>query len=63
MAIDEALTQLEQIDARKAQIVTLRYFAGLSIEETAAALNLSPATVKNEWQFARAWLYRVLGPT
>jgi len=62
VAVDEALTQLEQADARKAQIVTLRYFAGLSIEETAAALDLSPATVKNEWQFARAWLYRVLGP-
>ena len=62
VAVDEALVQLEQADPRKAQIVTLRYFAGLSIEETAAALDLSPATVKNEWQFARAWLYRVLGP-
>ena len=47
---------------RKAQIVSLRYFAGLSVEETAAALDLSPATVKNEWAFARAWLYRALGP-
>src|SRR5262245_14385973 len=62
VAIDEALTRLEQTDPRKAQIVTLRYFAGLSIEETAGALDLSPATVKNEWAFARAWLYRVLGP-
>jgi len=62
VAVDEALTQLERADARKAHIVTLRYFAGLSIEETAAALDLSPATVKNEWQFARAWLYRLLGP-
>jgi DNA-directed RNA polymerase specialized sigma24 family protein len=42
--------------------VSLRYFAGLSIEETAGALDLSTATVKNEWAFARAWLYRVLGP-
>ena len=62
VAVDEALTRLEQTDARKAEIVTLRYFAGLSIEETAAALDLSPATVKNEWKFARIWLYRALGP-
>lgn len=61
IAIDEALSQLEATDPRKAKVVTLRYFAGLSIEETAAALDLSPATVKNEWTFARAWLFRVLG--
>jgi RNA polymerase sigma factor (TIGR02999 family) len=62
VAVDEALTQLEAIDKRKAQVVMLRYFAGLSIEETASALDLSPATVKTEWTFARAWLYRALGP-
>ena len=62
VAVDEALTRLEQTDPRKAQVVSLRYFAGLSIEETAGALDLSPATVKNEWKFARAWLYRALGP-
>jgi RNA polymerase sigma factor (TIGR02999 family) len=62
VAVDEALTRLEGTDPRKARIVSLRYFAGLSIEETAAALDLSPATVKNEWTFARAWLYRALGP-
>src|SRR5215510_1096308 len=62
VAVDEALTRLERTDPRKAQIVSLRYFAGLSIEETAGALDLSPATVKNEWKFARAWLHRVLGP-
>jgi RNA polymerase sigma factor (TIGR02999 family) len=62
VAVDEALTRLEQSDPRKAQIVSLRYFAGLSVEETAAALGVSPATVKNEWAFARAWLYRALGP-
>ena len=62
VAVDEALTRLERTDPRKAQIVTLRYFAGLSIEETAAALDISTATVKNEWKFARAWLYRALGP-
>ena len=61
IAIDEALTQLEATDPRKAKVVTLRYFAGLSVEETAGALNVSPATVKNEWMFARAWLFRVLG--
>ena len=62
VAVDEALTRLEQTDPRKAQIVSLRYFAGLSVEETAAALGVSPATVKNDWAFARAWLYRALGP-
>ena len=62
VAIDEALARLEQTDPRKAKIVSLRYFAGLSVEETAGALDLSPATVKNEWAFARAWLYRALGP-
>ena len=62
VAVDQALNRLELSDPRKAQIVSLRYFAGLSIEETAAALDLSPATVKNEWKFARAWLYRALGP-
>jgi len=62
VAIDEALTRLEQTDARKAKIVALRYFAGLSIEETANALDISPATVKNEWKFARVWLYRALDP-
>jgi RNA polymerase sigma factor (TIGR02999 family) len=62
VAVDEALTRLEQSDPRKAQIVSLRYFAGLSVEETAAAMDLSPATVKNEWMFARAWLQRALGP-
>jgi RNA polymerase sigma factor (TIGR02999 family) len=61
IAIDEALDRLEQIDARKAQVVMLRYFAGLSVEETATALGLSPATVKNEWAFARVWLHRQLG--
>jgi len=62
VAVDEALGQLERADPRKAQIVTLRYFAGLSVEETAKALDLSAATVKNEWAFARAWLFRLLGP-
>jgi RNA polymerase sigma factor (TIGR02999 family) len=60
LAIDQALTRLEKIDAGKAKVVLLRYFAGLTIEETAAAMDLSPATVKNEWAFARAWLHDAL---
>ncbi len=55
--LDQALHRLEHHDARKAEVVMLRFFAGLSIEHTAAALELSPATVKNEWRFARAWLH------
>jgi len=58
LVLDEALTRLEAYDKRKAEVVMLRYFAGLSIEDTAAALGVSPATVKNEWTFARAWLHR-----
>ncbi|MGE3109463.1 MAG: sigma-70 family RNA polymerase sigma factor [Phycisphaerales bacterium] len=58
LTLDDALTKLEQYDKRKAEVVMLRYFAGLSIEDTAAAMGLSPATVKNEWMFARAWLHR-----
>lgn len=58
--LDEALDKLEKYDSRKAEVVMLRYFAGLTIEETAAALNVSTATVKNEWAFARAWLHREL---
>jgi RNA polymerase sigma factor (TIGR02999 family) len=60
IAIDEALAQLELTHPRTAQVVTLRYFAGLSVEETASAMDLSPATVKNECAFARAWLFRKL---
>ena len=63
IAIDQALSRLEQIDPQKARIVLLRYFAGLTVEETAAAMDLSPATVKNEWAFARAWLHDVLTTT
>ena len=59
-ALDEALERLEQFDAEQARIVELRYFAGLSIEETADALGLSPATVKRRWALARAWLFREL---
>jgi RNA polymerase sigma-70 factor, ECF subfamily len=56
MALDEALKTLEQTDLRKSQIVELRFFGGMSIEETAETLNVSPGTVMREWTFARAWL-------
>ena len=59
-AIDEALARLETIDAEQARIVELRYFMGLSIEETADALGMSPATLKRRWALARAWLFREL---
>jgi RNA polymerase sigma factor (sigma-70 family) len=58
LALDEALKSLETQDRRKYDVVMLRYFAGLSIEETADALGISPATVKNDWTFAKAWLKR-----
>ncbi len=61
VAIDEAIKRLQEYDARKAEVVVLRYFGGLSTEETAAALGLSISTIKNEWTFARAWLRRELG--
>lgn len=59
-AIDEALTRLGALDPRQAQIVEMRYFGGLTIEETAQALEISDATVKREWTLARAWLRREL---
>src|SRR5262245_44777414 len=59
-ALDEALARLEQIDPEQARIVELRYFVGLGIEEAAAALNMSPATLKRRWSLARAWLFREL---
>ncbi len=58
MALDEALTRLAQFDAQQSRIVELRFFAGLSIEETSEVLKLSPATVKRDWAMAKAWLYR-----
>jgi len=59
-AIDAALTRLAAIDDRQVQIVQMRYFGGLTIEETAQALDISEATVKREWTLARAWLKREL---
>lgn len=60
VALDEALRRLGEQDERLARIVSLRFFAGLSVEETAQALEISPRTVKREWSMARAWLYRAL---
>ncbi len=59
-AIDEALKRLEELDPRQARVVEMRYFGGLTIEETAEALEISDATVKREWTLARAWLRREL---
>ncbi len=59
-AIDDALTRLAAIDDRQVQIVQMRYFGGLTIEETAQALEISDTTVKREWALARAWLRREL---
>jgi len=56
VALDEALTRLAQLDVRQERVVELRFFAGLSIEETAQVLDISPATVKREWTMAKAWL-------
>lgn len=56
--LDQALTRLEKVDAAQSRIVELRYFGGLTIEETADVLALSSATVKREWRAARAWLYQ-----
>ena len=58
LALDEALTSLARLDPRGARIVELRFFSGLTIEETAAVLAVSSGTIKREWSTARAWLYR-----
>ena len=60
-ALDEALERLEAIDPEQSRIVELRFFAGMSIEEAADAMQMSPATLKRRWSLARAWLFRELG--
>ena len=60
VALDEALRLLEGLDPQKGRIVELRYFGGMSIEETAEVLNISPRTVRREWQRSKAWLYRMI---
>ena len=61
LALEEALARLEALNPRQCRVIECRCISGLSVEETAAALNTSPATVKREWAFARAWLNRELG--
>lgn len=63
VALHEALTRLEEIDPRQCRVVELRYFAGLSVEETAEALDVSRATVKRDWSVAKLWLCRELEAT
>jgi len=61
VAVDEALSRLAALDPRKAQIVELRYFGGLGVEEIGTMLGVSSRTIKREWRWARAWLYREIG--
>jgi RNA polymerase sigma factor (TIGR02999 family) len=58
LELDQALSELEQFDEQQCRIVELRYFAGLTIDETAEVLRVSPSTVKREWEIARTWLYQ-----
>jgi RNA polymerase sigma factor (TIGR02999 family) len=62
LALDQALEALAAIDARQCGVVELRFFAGLTIDEAADALEISPATIEREWALAKAWLYRRLSP-
>jgi RNA polymerase sigma factor (TIGR02999 family) len=61
VALDDSLQALKALDARKAQVVELRYFGGLSVAETAEVLKVSPETVMRDWDFAKAWLSREMG--
>jgi RNA polymerase sigma-70 factor (ECF subfamily) len=60
IALDDALTDLAALDARKSQIIELRFFGGLSLEETAEVMNISPSTVQREWRAAKAWLHNTM---
>jgi RNA polymerase sigma factor (TIGR02999 family) len=62
LALDEALDALSVIDSRQCRVVEMRFFAGLTIDETATALGISPTTVEREWALAKAWLFRRLSP-
>ena len=61
IALDEALTRFARVEPQRAELVKLRYFVGLTIEETAAALGISPATAKRHWAYSKAWLFQVMG--
>ncbi|HEY7212080.1 MAG TPA: sigma-70 family RNA polymerase sigma factor [Bryobacteraceae bacterium] len=63
LALDDALTELAKFDNRKAQIVEMRFFAGLSVEETAEALKVSPQTVLRDWKLSKLWLTRQMTPS
>jgi DNA-directed RNA polymerase specialized sigma24 family protein len=60
LAVDDALQRLATVDARKSQVVELRFFGGLTVEETALALKVSPETIMRDWRLAKAWLIREL---
>jgi len=60
VALDDALNALGRVDPRKVQVVEMRFFGGLSVDETAAVLNVSPVTVRRDWSSAKIWLYRKL---
>ena len=60
VALDEALQRLSHIDEQQSRVVELRFFSGLTVEETAAVMGISPATVKRDWSMAKAWLHREL---
>jgi RNA polymerase sigma-70 factor (ECF subfamily) len=60
VALDEALQELARLDPRKSRVVELRYFGGLSLEETAEVLDVSPMTVRRDWRAAKAWLYKAV---
>jgi len=61
VALDEALNELARVDPRKVQIIEMRFFGGLSAEDTAEVLKISPGTVRRDWSIAKLWLYRELG--
>ncbi|HYN84137.1 MAG TPA: sigma-70 family RNA polymerase sigma factor [Pyrinomonadaceae bacterium] len=61
LALDAALNRLEELDARKSRVVELRFFGGLSVEETAEVLEVAPVTVMRDWRMAKAWLAREIG--
>jgi len=60
VALDDAMNELARLDPRKVQVVEMRFFGGLSVEETAQVLKISPVTVLRDWSTAKAWLYREL---
>jgi RNA polymerase sigma factor (TIGR02999 family) len=63
LALHDALNELDRFDAQQARILELRFFGGLSIDETSSVPKISPATVKRDWATARTWLYREVSPT